>query len=248
MLLKNKTAIITGCNKGIGKEILKIFSENGAKVFACVRKIDEKFNTEITNLKSKNKSEIIPLGFDLLNEDELKEAAKKILSLSEKIDILVNNAGAIETALFQMMSSKKLKEIFEVNFFSQIILTQFILKSMIKNKSGSIINISSISGLDANVGRSAYSASKSALISQSKVLSKEVGGHNVRVNCIAPGLVNTDMLNKNTTPETIDKMIQNISLGRIANPIDIANVVLFLSSDLSQYITGQVIRVDGGMR
>jgi len=247
MLLKNKTAIITGCNKGIGKEILKIFSENGAKVFACVRKIDEKFNTEITNLKSKNKSEIIPLGFDLLNEDELKEAAKKILSLSEKIDILVNNAGAIETALFQMMSSKKLKEIFEVNFFSQIILTQFILKSMIKNKSGSIINISSISGLDANVGRSAYSASKSALISQSKVLSKEVGGHNVRVNCIAPGLVNTDMLNKNTTPETIDKMIQNISLGRIANPIDIANVVLFLSSDLSQYITGQVIRVDGGM-
>ena len=247
MLLKNKTAIITGCNKGIGKEILKIFSENGAKVFACVRKIDEKFNTEITNLKSKNKSEIIPLGFDLLNEDELKEAAKKILSLSEKIDILVNNAGAIETALFQMMSSKKLKEIFEVNFFSQIILTQFILKSMIKNKSGSIINISSISGLDANVGRSAYSASKSALISQSKVLSKEVGGHNVRVNCIAPGLVNTDMLNKNTTPETIDKMIQNISLGRIANPIDIANVVLFLSSDLSQYITGQVIRVDGGI-
>jgi len=247
MLLKNKTAIITGCNKGIGKEILKIFSENGAKVFACVRKIDEKFDAEITNLKSKNKSEIIPLGFDLLNEDELKEAAKKILSLSEKIDILVNNAGAIETALFQMMSSKKLKEIFEVNFFSQIILTQFILKSMIKNKSGSIINISSISGLDANVGRSAYSASKSALISQSKVLSKEVGGHNVRVNCIAPGLVNTDMLNKNTTPETIDKMIQNISLRRIANPIDIANVVLFLSSDLSQYITGQVIRVDGGM-
>mgnify|MGYP001499663244 FL=1 len=247
MLLKNKTAIITGCNKGIGKEILKIFSENGAKVFACVRKIDEKFDAEITNLKSKNKSEIIPLGFDLLNEDELKEAAKKILSLSEKIDILVNNAGAIETALFQMMSSKKLKEIFEVNFFSQIILTQFILKSMIKNKGGSIINISSISGLDANVGRSAYSASKSALISQSKVLSKEVGGHNVRVNCIAPGLVNTDMLNKNTTPETIDKMIQNISLRRIANPIDIANVVLFLSSDLSQYITGQVIRVDGGM-
>ena len=164
MLLKNKTAIITGCNKGIGKEILKIFSENGAKIFACVRKIDEKFNQEITSLKDKNNSEIIPLSFDLLNEDEIKEAAKKILTLSEKIDILVNNAGAIETALFQMMSSKKFKEIFEVNFFSQIILTQFILKSMIKNKSGSIINISSISGLDANVGRSAYSASKSALI------------------------------------------------------------------------------------
>ena len=247
MLLKNKTAIITGCNKGIGKEILKIFSENGAKVFACDRVIDEKFTAEITKLKNKNNSEIIPISFDLLNEDQIKDAAKKILSLSEKIDILVNNAGAIETALFQMTSSKKLKEIFEVNFFSQITLTQFILKSMIKNKSGSIINISSISGLDANVGRSAYSASKSALISQSKVLSREVGGYNVRVNCIAPGLVNTDMLNKNTSSEIIEKMIQNISLRRIANPIDIANVVLFLSSDLSKYITGQVIRVDGGI-
>lgn len=247
MLLKNKTAIITGCNKGIGKEILKIFSENGAKVFACVRVIDEKFTAEITKLKNKNNSEIIPISFDLLNEDQIKDAAKKILLLSEKIDILVNNAGAIETALFQMTSSKKLKEIFEVNFFSQITLTQFILKSMIKNKSGSIINISSISGLDANVGRSAYSASKSALISQSKVLSREVGGYNVRVNCIAPGLVNTDMLNKNTSSEIIEKMIQNISLRRIANPIDIANVVLFLSSDLSKYITGQVIRVDGGI-
>ena len=107
--------------------------------------------------------------------------------------------------------------------------------------------ISSISGLDANVGRSAYSASKSALITQSKALSKEVGEHNVRVNSVAPGLVNTDMLKKNTATETIEKMIQNISLRRIANPIDIANVVLFLSSDLSKYITGQVIRVDGGM-
>ena len=247
MLLKNKTAIITGCNKGIGKEILKLFSENGAKVIACVRKIDEKFNEELEYLQNKNKCEIIPLSFDLMKEDEVKDAAKKILALCEKIDILVNNAGAVETALFQMMSLKKFKEIFQVNFFSQIVLTQFILKLMIKNKSGSIINISSISGLDAKVGRSAYSASKSALITQSKVLSKEVGGHNVRVNCIAPGLVNTDMLNKNTKNDVINQMIENISLKRIANPIDIANVALFLSSDLSKYITGQVIRVDGGM-
>ena len=247
MLLKNKTAVITGCNKGIGKEILKIFSENGAKVFACVRTLDEKFITEINSLKTKNNSEIIPISFDLLNEDQIKEAAKKILTLSPNVDILVNNAGSIETALFQMTSSKKFKEMFEVNFFSQITITQFILKSMIKNRTGSIINISSISGLDANVGRSAYSASKSALITQSKALSKEVGEYNVRVNSVAPGLVNTDMLNKNTASEIIDKMINNISLRRIANPIEIANVVLFLSSDLSKYITGQVIRVDGGM-
>ena len=246
MLLKNKTAIITGCNKGIGKEILKLFSENGAKVIACVRKIDEKFNEELEYLQNKNKCEIIPLSFDLMKEDEVKDAAKKILALCEKIDILVNNAGAVETALFQMMSLKKFKEIFQVNFFSQIVLTQFILKLMIKNKSGSIINISSISGLDANVGRSAYSASKSALLLNQKYFQRS-WGHNVRVNCIAPGLVNTDMLNKNTKNDVINQMIENISLKRIANPIDIANVALFLSSDLSKYITGQVIRVDGGM-
>ena len=247
MLLKNKTAVITGCNRGIGKEILKNFSKNGAKVFACARKIDEKFTKDIAELEKKNNSEIIPISFDLSNEDEIKNAAKKILSLSEKIDILINNAGLIDTALFQMTSSKKLKEVFEINFFSQAILTQYILKSMIKNKFGSIVNISSISALDANEGRSAYSASKSALITQSKALSREVGSYNIRVNCIAPGLVDTDMLKENTSSNTINKITENISLRRIATPDEIANAALFLSSDLSEYITGQVIRVDGGM-
>ena len=136
---------------------------------------------------------------------------------------------------------------FETYFFSQTLFTQYILKSMIKKKSGSILYISSSSALDGNEGRSAYSSAKAAIIAQAKVLSRELGVHNIRVNSIAPGLTNTDMMKENTTQETIKDVLSRVSLRRIANTGEIANTALFLSSDLSSYITGQVIRVDGGM-
>lgn len=247
MLLKNKTAVVTGCNRGIGKKILENFSSNGAMVFACVRTIDEKFKSFINEIEKKNNNQIIPIQFDLNNEDEIKAATNTIISSNQSIDILVNNAATIQTAIFQMSSMKKLKEIFEINFFSQTNFTQKILKSMIKNKKGSILYISSSSALDGNEGRSAYASTKAALIAQSKVLSRELGVHNIRVNTIAPGLTNTDMMKKNTPPEIIEDVLSKISLKRIADPEEIANVALLLSSDLSSYITGQVIRVDGGM-
>ena len=146
-----------------------------------------------------------------------------------------------------MTSIKKFKEIFDINFFSQVLFTQYILKSMVKNKKGSIVNISSTSGIDSNAGRSAYSASKAALISQSKALSRELGIHNIRVNTIAPGLTDTDMMKNNTAKNVIENVLENVSLKRLADPEEIANAVLLLSSDLSSYITGQTIRVDGGM-
>ena len=139
MLLKDKTAVITGCNRGIGKKILEIFSENGATVFACVRSIDEEFKSFINELIKKFNNQIIPIQFNLNDESKIKEAANNILALNKPIDILVNNAATIHTAIFQMTSIKKLKEVFEINFFSQTIFTQYILKSMIKNKKGSII-------------------------------------------------------------------------------------------------------------
>ena len=134
MLLKNKTAVVTGCNKGIGKSILGLFAENGARVFACVRSIDDKFHKNVDQLKNKFHVEIIPIEFDFKNEEQLKNAAKKIIENSNSIDILVNNAGAIQTSLFQMTSLKDVKEIFEINFFAQTIFTQFIIKSMVKKK------------------------------------------------------------------------------------------------------------------
>ena len=247
MLLKNKTAVVTGCNRGIGKKILEVFSANGATVFACVRNIDEEFKSFLNKLKQKFNNQIIPIQFDLNDEKKIKEAANSILTSNKSIDILVNNAATIHTSIFQMTSVKKLKELFEVNFFSQTIFTQYILKSMIKNKRGSIVYISSSSALDGNEGRSAYSSAKAAIIAQAKVLSRELGVHNIRVNSIAPGLTNTDMMKENHREEIVSEMVSRISLRRIANPEEIANVVLLLSSDLTSYITGQVIRVDGGM-
>ena len=247
MLLKNKTAVVTGCNRGIGKKILEVFSANGATVFACVRNIDEEFKSFLNELKQKFNNQIIPIQFDLNDEKKIKEAANSILTSNKSIDILVNNAATIHTSIFQMTSVKKLKELFEVNFFSQTIFTQYILKSMIKNKRGSIVYISSSSALDGNEGRSAYSSAKAAIIAQAKVLSRELGVHNIRVNSIAPGLTNTDMMKENHREEIVSEIVSRISLRRIANPEEIANVVLLLSSDLTSYITGQVIRADGGM-
>jgi len=247
MLLKNKTAVITGCNRGIGRKILEVFSANGATIFACVRNISKEFKSNIDEIEKNTKNKIIPIQFDLSNETQIKEATNSILASNKPIDILVNNAAMIHTAIFQMTSIKKLKEVFEIDFFSQTNFTQYILKSMVKNKKGSILYISSSSALDGNEGRSAYSSAKSALITQSKVLSRELGVHNIRVNTIAPGLTDTDMMKENTTQETIKDVLSRVSLRRIASTGEIANTALFLSSDLSSYITGQVIRVDGGM-
>ncbi len=248
MLLKDKTAVITGSNRGIGFKMLETFSKNGSNIVACSRNLNKDFLDQTEKLKKKFNNNIYPIKLDLENEESVKEAFIKINSLNLEIDILVNNAGTIHTALFQMTSVRKLKEIFQVNFFSQTIFTQYIIKSMMKRKSGSIIYISSSSALDSNIGRSAYSASKAALIAQSKTLSKELGSLNIRVNTIAPGLTNTDMMKENTSQEVIKEVTSNLSLKRIGEPNEIANLALFLASDLSSYITGQVIRIDGGMK
>ena len=247
MLLDNKTVVLTGSNRGIGKKILEVFSMNGAKVFACVRENNDSFKSYVDQLEKKTKNQIIIIKLDLSNEEEIKNAANEIILSKVPIDILINNAGIIHNSIFQMTSIKKFKEIFDINFFSQVLFTQYILKSMVKNKKGSIVNISSTSGIDSNAGRSAYSASKAALISQSKALSRELGIHNIRVNTIAPGLTDTDMMKNNTAKNVIENVLENVSLKRLADPEEIANAVLLLSSDLSSYITGQTIRVDGGM-
>ncbi len=247
MLLKNKNAVITGCNKGIGKKVLEVFSANQANIFACVRNISDDFVKFSSDLQKKYNNKIHIIKLDLSNEINLKTAAQEIISKNIPIHILVNNAASIHTALFQMTPLSKLKEIFEIDFFSQSLFTQLILKSMIKNKSGSIIHVSSSSAIDGNEGRSAYLTAKAALIAQSKVLSREVGHFNIRVNSIAPGLTNTEMMTKNTDKKMITNIEQLTSLKRIGEPQEIANVVLFLASDLSSYVTGQVIRADGGM-
>ena len=247
MLLKNKSAIVTGCNRGIGKAIIENLAKNGANIWACIRKQNKEFSNYLKNLQKKTGVTIEEIYFDLNDIDEVKKSAQKIVSQNKPIDILVNNAGIIHTSLFQMTPIEKMKEIFEINYFTPLFFTQYIVKKMAQQKKGSIINISSSAAIEANEGRLAYASSKAALITSTKVIAKELGRLNIRFNAIAPGLTETDMM-KNSTPENVLKeTLKRIPLNRVGSPNEIANVVLFLSSDLSNYITGQVLSVDGGM-
>ena len=246
-MLNEKVAVITGCNGGIGYEILKLFYKNNVKkIFACVRNLNEKLNRELKKINTDNNIvEIIECDFS--KEDDVKKASELILSKTNRIDIIVNNAATISTALFQMTTVQSIKKTFDINFFHQFRFTQIISKSMIKKKYGNIVFIASSSAQDGNPGRSAYSSSKAAIISLSKTLSREYGKENIRVNCISPGPINTEMLIKNSPKSIIDEIVDRSSLKRLGSPEEVANLVLFLCSDLSCFITGQNIRIDGGM-
>jgi 3-oxoacyl-[acyl-carrier protein] reductase len=246
MLLKNKTAIITGCNKGIGKVILDTFAQNGANIIACIRKETIEFNVYIESIKNMYSISITPIYFDLENSDEIKTAISKIISLKIKIDILVNNAGFASGAYFQMTPIVDLERMMKINFTSQIQFTQGISRYMARFKSGSIINIGSTAGLFGDVGMLSYGSSKAALIFATKTMASELGQYNIRVNVIAPSVTKTEMFDQMEENARI-KLINSSAFKRAAEPIEVANVALFLASDLSTFVNAQTIRVDGGI-
>jgi 3-oxoacyl-[acyl-carrier protein] reductase len=244
--LKNKNVIITGCNKGIGKATLEDFSKQGSNIFACVRTVSSEFKKFILDLKKKYKINIQVIKLDLSKNSSISNCVNEIYKTSKNIDVLVNNAGMLFNSLFQMTSEKQLKEIFQVNYFSQVYLTQIISRGMSKNKKGNIIFVSSTSGLNGDAGRFAYSSTKAAILNTVKTLSKELSNYNIRVNAISPGLTKTDLMISNTKEEIIKSEIEKISLKRVANTNEISSVILFLASEKSSYINGQNIIVDGG--
>ena len=246
MLLKNKNSIITGCNKGIGKVILETFAENGANIIACARKETIEFNDYIESIKNKFSVAITPIYFDLENSDEIKNAISKIVSLKIKIDILVNNAGFASGAYFQMTPINDLERMMKINFTSQIQFTQGISRYMARFKSGSIINMGSTAGLLGDIGMLSYGSSKAALIFATKTMASELGQYNIRVNVIAPSVTKTEMFDQ-MEENARTKLINSSALKRAAEPVEVANVALFLASDLSTFVNGQTIRVDGGI-
>ena len=253
MLLEGKTAVVTGCNRGIGKALLENFAKNGADVFAVVRKEQEEFTLYINELMSEYKVDIIPIYMDLSNEDEVRSGAKSIIGYKDasgekkRIDILVNNAGMSNPLnSFAMTKMETIRSAFEVNLFGPMLLTQLLARNMMRNKSGSIVFVSSSAAFDGGANIE-YSASKAAIIGEVKRLAVEYGPYNVRVNAVAPGLTATEMGNSMSEEDEKIALSMNI-MKRKGEPREIADTVAFLASDMSSFITAQVIRADGGLR
>lgn len=246
MLLHGKTALITGCLKGIGRDAMELFARQGANIWACCQYVDPAFDASVKQLAAETGVTINPLFFDLDNAEQIKSAMRQIVSAKQPVDILVNNAGMTQDSLFQMTTMDSIRRVFEINFFSHMLITQYVTKLMARYKSGSVINVSSITAIDGNPGQVSYSASKAALIGATKTLASELAEHNIRVNAIAPGVIKTDMTAVIPT-EVFQKLCARIPMGRPGLPSEVAGVMLFLASDLSSYVTGQIVRIDGGI-
>lgn len=247
-MINGKTYVITGCLQGIGKETLRTFAENGANVFACAYKQSDDFEDYCTSLESRHNVKIIPVYFDMMDNDSIKQAARTIQLAKMDINGLVNIAGINRDAFFNMVTYQDMLDTFQVNFFSQIIFSQYIVKLMQRKKvAGSIVFTSSIAALDGNEGQVTYGASKAALIGAMKSMALELGSCGIRVNCVAPGVIRTPMTEK-LNEGIISKKIDTMDIPRIGEADEVANVFLYLMSDLSSHISGQVIRIDGGIR
>ncbi len=242
-MLKNKICFVSGSSRGIGREIVKVFAENQGKVYANIRS-EGSFIEWMDNLPSAVKKQITPVTFDIRDSAALKDIVLNIKRNSGRIDVWVNNAAVVYNEAIGMISPDHVQHMFETNVYPVIDSIQLVSRLMRRQKSGSIINISSIVGLKGDAGQMAYSATKGAVISLTKSAAKELAPYQIRVNSVAPGLTKTDLLGE-TADKFLEKRIAHIGMGRVADPLDIANTCLFLASDLSTYITGQIIGVDG---
>ena len=245
MQLKGKNAIVTGANRGIGKAVTEVFAQNGANIWACARKQSSEFEEWLENLSKENEVEITPVYFDLTSEEEITNGIKRIIGAKQQIDVLVNNAGVSNAGLFAMTPIKSIKDVFDINFFAQLSIMQLVLRKMTRQKSGSIINICSVSGINNEKGRLAYGSSKCALAFATKTISKEVGQYGVRVNAVSPGFIDTDMWSTRDK-DLFDTILSETPVSRQGSPYEVANLVKFLASDESAYITGRNIVIDGG--
>ena len=244
-LLQDKKALITGSSRGLGKEIVRRYIEEGCEVWGLCTKPSQA-KEELEAFASEKGTAFHEIYANCGNADELTATVKAALADAGSFDILVNNAGITRDGLSFRMKKQDWDDVLAVNLTASFLTCQIISSDMIKKRVGSIINMSSIVGLRGQGGQVNYAASKAGLIGFSKSLAKEVGSRNVRVNVIAPGFIETDMTD--AIPEEARKnWLETIPLKRGGKPIDVANVAVFLGSDLSTYITAQVLGVDGGM-
>ena len=244
-LLENKVALITGGSRGIGKSIVEKFVSNGCNVaFTFNKSVSDAKLIESTFSEKDLKIKGYKCNVSKYKNSEI--LANAVLNDFGKIDILVNNAGITKDNLLLRMSEDDFNEVLNVNLNSVFNLTKAVQKEFLKNRNGSIINISSIVGIKGNAGQSNYSASKAGIIGFTKSIALELGSRNIRSNVVAPGFIETEMT-KNLSEDTLKSWYDSIPLKRGGKPSDIGNVCVFLGSDMSSYMTGQVLVVDGGM-
>tara|TARA_B100001564_G_scaffold226657_1_gene191111 strand:+ start:3039 stop:3785 length:747 start_codon:yes stop_codon:yes gene_type:complete len=244
-LLEGKTAIITGGSRGIGKGIALVFAQHGANVAFTYSSSVESANSlekELSNYGVKVKS----FQSNAADYKESQDLVENVLSYFGSIDVLVNNAGITKDNLLMRMGEEDFDKVIEVNLKSVFNMTKAVQRTMLKQRKGSIINMSSVVGVKGNAGQSNYAASKAGIIGFSKSVALELGSRNIRSNVIAPGFIETEMTAK-LDEKTVDVWRNAIPLKRGGSPEDIANACVFLASDLSAYVTGQTLNVDGGM-
>ncbi|MBQ4527841.1 MAG: 3-oxoacyl-[Clostridia bacterium] len=242
-MLKGKNAIITGASRGIGAAIAKLFAENGANVAIIYSGNEEKANEVLSYI---NENTEVNAGIFKCNVANLEECQNTVKEITEKIgkpDILVNNAGITRDNLILTMTEDEFDDVIDTNLKGAFNMIKSVARGFVRQKSGKIINVSSVSGLNGIAGQANYSSSKAGLIGLTKSVAKELGGKNICCNAIAPGFVTTDM----TKDMDAEAFLTSIPLKRVANPLDIANTALFLASSMSDYVTGETIRVDGGL-
>lgn len=247
MSLTRTNVIVTGARRGIGRATVEELASRGANVWACARKRDDAFEAAMEKLAKECGVDVWPLYFDVTKTSEIRRAVQAVRKQGKDVDALVNVAGiAEESASFQMTPVDKMRRVFDVNFFGLAELTQYVSRLMAKQSHGSIVNVSSIAALDGEPAQFEYAASKAAIIGGSKALARELAQYGIRVNVVAPGMTDTDM-GAQITEDLREKVLSKVILGRLARPEEIAGVIAFLVDDAASFVTGQIIRVDGGM-
>ena len=244
-MLKGKNVIVTGATRGIGREIALTLAQNGANIAMNYRNLNSEVEDLINEIKSLGVN-ALAIKCDVSITEEVDNFLKEVKAHYNTIDVLVNNAGITKDGLILRMKEEDFDDVLDVNLKGTFNTTKSVSSIMVRQKYGKIINISSVVGIAGNAGQCNYAASKAGVIGFSKSIARELASRNINVNVVAPGYINTDMT-KNLPDKVKEEIIKSIPMKKIGDPKAVANLVLFLSSNLSDYITGQVINVDGGM-
>lgn len=237
--------IITGSNRGIGKAMVEAFAVAGFNIWACARKTNPEFESWLKQMAEKHNVWIKPIYFELTKAEDINAGIQSIVDDGQSIDALVNNAGISTVGLLSTSKVDEIEKLFQINYFAMLRVIQKVAKRMVRQKHGTIINMGSIAGMEPQPGKIAYGSSKAAVMIMTQCLAKELGPIGIRVNAIAPGPIETEMIHQ-YNDEMLTKLASESALRRLGKKEEIAQVAVFLASDQASYINGEIIKVDGG--